>query len=341
MAPKHGLITQLVREFSTKAPKHVPATFVNPTPPGKQKRIFLPGNQNAPILSGSLDSALPLHARMRANHFFWFCINVKMSCDVLGKISHTFNKKPLDAIELRHATHQTGVGYRTKGIHADFNKSADNMGDQLGTGVSSMDAAHFNNLGLTQDFLSGFDIAIGNSDGDLKAALQKLKDRCLTFCSDTRLLPQHINLKPDVIIDEVHRQVARDLFFNPGFNTGQLVSDSQIGHYINTATTAIEGSFTADEKKKPEALLYEMAKLYQPGYSYVKAHFYNELRPNVEIQIDELNGVLPSGIKMIEYGDYIGEGSSAAKPRSPELQEQIQKFRDAQKANEDDQTWSE
>lgn len=331
MRPKTGLKSGKSKVASSASPR-VPKTVDKKRQSTKHTRVFLPHNPKAPVLSGNLESALPLHAAMRANHFFMFCVSVKMSCDVLRRMSRRMKNTPLDAIEVRHATHQIGIGYRAEGSTPAFNNSSKAMRNVQATGFSRMDAAHFNNLGLTDDFLKDFRSVIANSDPDLKAPLQKLLDFCLTFCADTRLLPQRVNLKPDIIIDDVHRTMARDLFSNPGFNTLPLVSDKTINHYVNSANIAIDSGFTANAKRTPAVPDYELANLYKPGYSDVKANLFHQLRPEIELMIDDINRVLPEGLALLENTDYIADVSFAEKTQPPEIQEMIRQFQEEKKA---------
>lgn len=302
----------------------------------KHTRKILSFNQDAPIFSGSLATLLPQHASMRASHFFRFCVNVQMGCDVLERLLPAFDLTPSQAIEFDRATHQAGVGHRVKGAPA-FNKTSDDIGQELATGVSHMDAAHFNNLGLKPDFLKPFNTLIKNSNGDLKTTLQTLQSYCVVYCSDTRLLPQRVNLKSEKILDDVHREVARNIFSNPDLISHPLISEFLINYYINYANTRIDGSFTADEKKTPMTPDCAMTMLYKPGYSDVKANLYDQLWPGVAFMIDEINQGLPPGIEKLEYDDYIGPGSTAGKPRSPEIQAMIDSFRDTQNPGEGDQ----
>ncbi|MNI93113.1 hypothetical protein D3C73_1510080 [compost metagenome] len=77
---------------------------------------------------------------------------------------------------------------------------------------------------------------------------------------------------------------------------------------------------------------YELANLYKPGYSDVKANLFHQLRPEIELMIDDINRVLPEGLALLENTDYIADVSFAEKTQPPEIQEMIRQFQEEKKA---------
>lgn len=290
------------------------------------KRTFTEFNPQAPVLSGALEHTLPEHVKMRAFHFFMFCTTVQLICDVLEATQGGSRFLPPQVIEL-HATHQGGTGYRMKTMEP-FNKHSKSMATEQGTGAASMDAAHFNNLGLKPAFLSWLDTLIGNSVAPFAAMLEQLRDDCVTYCADTRLLPQRINLVPDKIIDEVHRKIAMYVFrdcaapsssstatYSPSSNPHPCLSQDNIDRYVDIANNDIESKYSADEKKNlhPD---YMLATLYKPGLAELKVNLYNGMRPGIEGVIYDINSGLPPGILPLNPARYIGPHSVAGKPPS-------------------------
>ncbi|RON08927.1 hypothetical protein BK659_11800 [Pseudomonas brassicacearum] len=153
----------------------------------------------APLESGTLDDALRRHSAERIRHFFLFCFYVEVTCDYLSTI-HGETFEPTSVIT-DHATHQVDTGVRDS-KRGKLELDSQTPADLQVTGWGSMDAAHFNNLGLKDNFLQK-----GKQLGEYDPMVSDLLSRCVDTCRNTRWLPQAINLGPDKVIDIVHRVV--------------------------------------------------------------------------------------------------------------------------------------
>lgn len=263
-------------------------------------RTYLEGNTDAPVLSGPLKEALTDHAWERGRHFFLFYFYVELSCDYLRKAHSYTGVSPCTVIE-DHATHQAGTGFRLHSGHV-FDKSSTAMGDELTTGHTRMDAAHFNNLGLTDRFLSLM-ASLAPSD----RIIQRLLNGCVATCANTRLQSQSVNLGPDKTIDQVHRDLWKQLAQNTATPT---LSVANFSYYADLATTRLDAMYDAKELKQAASKVHHTGDFYKPGLEMVRRDLYDNVSPEVISLIAEINTQLSNPAMQFNKDDYLGPPST-------------------------------
>ncbi|WP_144403298.1 hypothetical protein [Pseudomonas sp. StFLB209] len=234
----------------------------------------------APMESGALNMLLLRHSADRMRYYFMFCFHIKIACDYLAEVHGEFID-PNSAI-VDHATHQVDTGARLK-TGNPFEKDSVQPDDLSATGWDSMDAAHMNNLGLAKGFTSTCE-RLGTYD----PIMNELYSRCVSFCRDTRWLPQPINLGPDKVIDQVHRNMHHHTFSNAS-NT-PCITSANITLYCDTAKSMLD-TF-ALKKKTVHNTLAEAAENYKKGISILQPILLVELEREVAEFTRDINRAL-------------------------------------------------
>lgn len=256
-------------------------------------RTFAP---KAAILSGPARTLLPFHARERMRRFFFFAYSVKLSCDYLQRV-HGVRLVPRDAVA-RDATHQIAKGHRIAG-GTPFDKSKPLSNTPL-TWFGAMDAAHVNNLGLTQPFCT---LMGGLRHQD--PMLDKLWSYCVAGCAATILLPQAVNLGPDRCVDRVHSELIGTVFPQAG-PTSPIVSAPHADLYIVQANTALI-DYAQDRRKEGAPALSDMADLYRQGIAACQPILISDASRDLEALLQELNEHLRehhSKVELFTGSDY-------------------------------------
>ncbi len=232
--------------------------------------------QSAPVESGPLRESLPRHAFERIRHFFLFCFYVELTCDYVETL-HGIKFNPLH-VTTHCATHQVDSGTRLKS-GAPLNKKSKQPLEESTTGHSRMDAAHFNNLGLTADFLRRLD-RLGDDD----EMVSELRSRCIDMCRNTRLLPQAINLGPDKVIDRIHETVRLRTF--DASATEPCISVTNIRLYLDMAVSALK---IMTDRKAHEPTLQATGDLYIEGLTRAESELARTLYDEVDGMVTAIN----------------------------------------------------
>lgn len=206
-----------------------------------------PRSQTAVLLSGTLRAELPSHAHERVRHFFMFLYYAQLLTDY-ANTKHGKSFKSTALIKAK-ATDQVDTGMRSKNT-VDYDKFDDydaNVVDWLTTTFTSMDAAHFCNLGIDGHFQSQIE---GLNDELATVLLSGLK----ALAGNTRLLPQRVNIGPDWIIDILHYDLALQCL-NAQIKLGALqkkliCKDNIIGYLVEAKKRMTEYLDTCVKAKK-------------------------------------------------------------------------------------------
>ncbi len=145
-----------------------------------------------------LKREIELHAESRMRFYFRFIFYVSSITSRLNKKS----KKLLRATDFvdYKATHQWGSGHRKKDVGA---QESTHKTERKSDDFRSVDAAHKCGLGISPSLTK---LVEQSEDPSVK----RLYEEIMRVISDTRLLPQRVNIGPDKIIDELHRKRAKD-----------------------------------------------------------------------------------------------------------------------------------
>lgn len=151
--------------------------------------------------SGSLGSVLRVHAYERCRHFFLYVFTAKALTDYANN-KHGLGLGPTDILEVV-ATHQVDTGLRSNDTeYYGFDSTDPNVVNESATACLKMDAAHFCNLGIDPRCRS----RLAGLAGDKTVA--RLLNDLITYCGNTRQLPQRVNIGPDKVIDKFHGELA-------------------------------------------------------------------------------------------------------------------------------------
>ncbi|WP_157406476.1 MULTISPECIES: hypothetical protein [unclassified Janthinobacterium] len=256
-------------------------------------------NEYAALFSGSLDAALSRHAADRILHFFFFCFYVEITCDYLAIYNVCI--LPKDAIS-PHATHQVDKGVRNKAMEKlDVYSSA--PANLTVTGHGSMDAAHTNNLGLTDPFVRACEkYAISDQ------LLGRLYTCCENFCSNTTLLPQSINLGPDKVVDQVHRDMYNEIFSMS--SKKPRITEGKVCHYLNHASNLLQEMAI---KKVEKNVLAETAGYYIAGINSVVHKIVEIVGDEADLVVSAINTHIKSN-RLVDALDYVA---------SPKMQQRV------------------
>jgi hypothetical protein len=181
-------------------------------------RIKTSRTENALNLSGQLGPALTRHAIQRRRHLFLFLFAVDAACRLVDPQRNTV--KPGDMIQ-EAATHQIDSGLRSTAATRDV-FDASNLGvvNLSSTSFTKIDASHYCNLGLRAGPWGQLASTAHQSNN---AVALEMIEAAQTYTGNTGWLPQQVNIGPDRIIDQLHYQIAREIFADgkPVFSLGR------------------------------------------------------------------------------------------------------------------------
>lgn len=242
-------------------------------------------------LSGPLRSALELHAHRRLVWLFRFLFALQATCDYIKKRNSGFSITPLNVIRAA-ATHQVDVGIRSDDPqHLVFDKDDTSVVNLNATEFTSMDAAHFCNLGLDSSqwarVTSAAEVLPGTDE-----FIWELIDLAEVSAGDTVQLPQRINIGPDRVIDKVHWVIANRFYQTPG----KLVTEARILEYVNVATAALQ-------QYSNEHLVLHHHGLVACCHCYLSGYSADSLRLAASTLTGNIQGDCQAS-KVLEYKDY-------------------------------------
>ena len=256
------------------------------------QRIKSARSATATNLSGPLRAALELHAHRRLVWLFRFLFALQATCDYIKKRNSSFPVTPLAVIRAA-ATHQVDVGVRSDDPqHMEFDKEDTAVVNLNATEFTSMDAAHFCNLGLDAGRWGQVTRAAELlPSGD--EYIWELIDLAEVSAGDTVQLPQRINIGPDRVIDKAHWEIANKFFQAPG----KLITEVRIKEYVDAATAALQ-AYGTEHLKQGHHGLAACCQCYLNGYSNesLKAAW-STLTGNIRGECEATKGV-------IEYSNY-------------------------------------
>lgn len=190
-------------------------------------RRHVEASPTAIVKAGSLGHELQGHALERANHFFYYLIEMKLVVAELNAIGGPGTPHKFSRWVSVKATDQIGTGLRSDiAEYSAFVKTDEKVVDAPTTQFTKSDAAHFCNLGLK----AGFDLACKASPFT-RDGYERLK----VYAGNTMLLPQKVNIGPDRKIDIVHGKLAAEMLDDDQ----PILSRSRIKTYQEAAVAAI------------------------------------------------------------------------------------------------------
>jgi hypothetical protein len=181
-------------------------------------------------LSGALGGELKKHAYERCRHFFFYEFYAKALVDYLNA-AHSQSFSYEDAVLIK-ASHQIDSGFRSKQLaYGEFDDTDPDVVKISCTVFRNIDAAHFCNLGVQEDFVT----SINEFLTDAKAL--DLYERLKAMMGNTRWLPQRVNVGPDRVIDKLHGELALTML--TAADT-KLIGTENIADYLRQAREAME-----------------------------------------------------------------------------------------------------
>lgn len=179
-------------------------------------------------LAGELKSALYLHARERANHFFFYLYLMKVLVNRLNKLDPALNVRPTDGVEVS-ATDQIDAGFRSdQPEYQDFDRANASVVNMNATSFGNTDAAHYCNLGVKRAFLTRVEQSAAAGDHIVTRCLYTLE----RVCGNTQQLPQRVNVGPDKVIDRLHGELALTML---GALTPRIITQANVVTYKTKA----------------------------------------------------------------------------------------------------------
>lgn len=238
---------------------------------GKRRREEPAQGEDYTPTSGPLSEALELHAQQRCEMFFHYLFYMKALLDVIYIRNQARNKRQIVnylAYIQDHATHQIAKGRRipaSKRVKYSsalftFDKQSSDLSDITATNTFSTDAAHFCNLGVSPRLATQID-STSSTEVRLLNELERV-------AGDTCQLPQRINLGPDKVIDQLHRELARIIFFGNVRDSATIPRTTWANYkkYLDWAKQRME-SYVDAERGKGNNALVECATYYLRFYS--------------------------------------------------------------------------
>jgi hypothetical protein len=220
--------------------------------------------------SGVLKDELRKHAYERCRHFFLYLFFYKALIDWLNaKYNYGLSAKGLLKI---HASHQADTGFRSSDAqHSEFDATDATIVDKICTAFLRMDATHFCNLGIDPAY--GIKIStLGSQDNMVFTLYNSLA--CV--CSNTRLLPQRVNIGPDKIIDALHGELATHIL-----GSGKPpVTASNMELYFDSAKKAL-GTYKAEQQSAGKNGTAACVDAYLECYNKDGAELWKSISNNV------------------------------------------------------------
>ena len=181
-------------------------------------------------MGGTLKDELRKHARERCRHFFLYVFLYKALTDWVNGPLYNLGLSDTAAFFI-NASHQADEGFRSAELeHYQFNAKDPKVVDQDCTSCGRMDASHFCNLGITKPYQGKFSI-FAQSD----QTIAYLYGTLTRVCSNTRQLPQRVNIGPDKRVDRFHGDLATSIL-----KSGKpVVSVTNLKAYLDGVTLTL------------------------------------------------------------------------------------------------------
>ncbi|HEY9228391.1 MAG TPA: hypothetical protein VIP11_17165 [Gemmatimonadaceae bacterium] len=202
------------------------------------KRSFGELSPGAVNLGGKLQDALHYHTRERALHYFLYLFDMKVLVTHLNKAPYDLKLAADEGVEVV-ATDQINSGFRSKnigpGAYHPFDSTSTATLLESATAFTSMDAAHFCNLGIKPAFVAKIAKYISNQHHAVDPIPMDFYEMLKRVCGDTALLPQRVNIGPDRVIDKVHGELAGKMLQG----AAKIVSQKNVEDYKKAAAAAM------------------------------------------------------------------------------------------------------
>ncbi|MEM9061633.1 MAG: hypothetical protein AAGD13_14320 [Pseudomonadota bacterium] len=195
------------------------------------------------VRSGQLRDVLYTHATERLHFFFWYAFSMKALIDRLNA-EHGQSFTYFDGVDL-NATDQYGDGDRSDKDdvynHFKLKKKDVDILDCYATDFARIDAAHFNNLGISPKNREKFaELATEAKDPVAFSLYEQLK----ASCRGTRPLPASVNTGADKIVDNVHKRTIQKIL-----NDSAPVTKGNVDTYVEDAKSSLNKSLAAKKAK--------------------------------------------------------------------------------------------
>lgn len=207
------------------------------------QRHKTPYGVNEGVRSGTMREVLYTHAQERLHFYFWYVFALRALIDRLNdKQDQSF--KYMDAVDL-NATEQYGDGDRSDNDEVyNFFKLKKRDGDILdcfSTDWARVDAAHFNNLGISPTNRNKLaELATPAKDAIAHSLFEQLK----LSCAGTRMLPASVNTGADKIVDNVHKRSVQKMMGDRA-----PITKANVDIYVNDAKASLTRSLDAKRRK--------------------------------------------------------------------------------------------
>lgn len=198
---------------------------------------------NEGVRSGTMREVLYTHAQERLHFYFWYVFALRALVDRLNE-KHGQSFAYMDIVDL-NASDQYGDGDRSdKDEVYNFFKHKKREGDILdcySTDWARVDAAHFNNLGISPTKRTKLaELATETKDPIAHSLFEQLK----LSCAGTRMLPASVNTGADKIVDNVHKRSVQKMMGDKA-----PVTRANVDVYVNDAKTSLTRSLDAKRRK--------------------------------------------------------------------------------------------
>ncbi len=195
------------------------------------------------VRTGTLRDVLKEHAQERCEHYFKYLFSMKSLVDRLNA-SHNLGWKYLDCVDL-NATDQFGDGDRSTDADVykffTLKKREGDILDCYSTDWARVDAAHFNNLGISPTKRTKLaELATEARDPIAHSLFEQLK----LSCAGTRMLPASVNTGADKIVDNVHKRSVQKMMGDKA-----PVTRANVDVYVNDAKSSLTRSLDAKRRK--------------------------------------------------------------------------------------------
>lgn len=201
------------------------------------------------VRSGKMRDVLYQHAGERLHFYFWYVFAVRALVDRLNA-EHGQSFDYMDAVDL-NATDQYGDGERSENdaVYNFFKhkKTDADILDCYSTDWARVDAAHFNNLGISPTNRSKIaELSTAARDPVAHSLFEQLK----LSCSSTRMLPASVNTGADKIVDNVHKRSVKTMM-----GTSAPITRANVDVYVNDARASLTASLAAKRRQKHDGVV--------------------------------------------------------------------------------------
>lgn len=201
------------------------------------------------VRSGSMHDVLYTHAQERLHYYFWYVFALRALVDRLNA-EHGQAFTYMDIVDL-NATDQYGTGDRSDNdeVYKYFKhekKNADIL-EHNSTAWSRVDAAHFNNLGISPKIRDAIaELASPAKDATAHSLFEQLK----ASCKGTRVLPASVNTGADKIVDNVHKRCVQKMMGDKA-----PITRANVDVYVTDAKASLTQSLAAKKAKGYEGVV--------------------------------------------------------------------------------------